>query len=263
MAVPPMTSLLEAAEALAGARKEGTELARLPGGLPEDLEAAYALQRAAVDHFGARHCGWKIGATSPEAQVILNTDGPFAAPLFESACWETGMALPCPRHGLLGLEPEFAFRLGGDLPPRDEAYEPAEVRAAIATVHPVFEVIGLRLPDRHFRNVLVVIADFGANVGLVAGAGIADWQKLDLARIEVVASIDGDPVAKGTGAKVLGHPLQALTWLANHLRVTGDGLAAGQWVSTGTCAGVVQIQPGEHAEADFGPIGKVEMTLTG
>ena len=256
-----MAAIEPAAEALAEARRQGQTLAQLPGGLPENLADAYAIQRRAVDRFGAPRCGWKIGATSPEAQAILNTDGPFAAPLFEPECLSSGTSLACPDHGLLGLEPEFAFRLAEDLPPRDRPYESAEARAAVATLHPAFEVIGLRLPDRHFRNVLAVIADFGANVGLIAGAGITDWRSLDLARLEVVARIDGDPVAKGTGAKVLGHPLTALTWLANHLRAEGEGLQAGQLITTGTCAGVVQISPGEHASADFGAAGKVEMTL--
>ncbi len=257
-----MVDYREAGRALAEARRERRALLDLPGGLPSDEAAAYAIQRGAVDAYGGKRVGHKIGATSPEAQAMLKTDHPFRAPLFEADCHDDGVAFSEPGYGLVGIEPEFALRLGRDLPARGASYELTEVRDAVAAVHPVFEIIGLRLPNELFKNAIVVTADFGANAGFVRGKGVSDWQDHDLSAIPVRVDIDGAEVAVGSGEKVMGHPLNSLLWLANDLSAKGEGLSAGDWISTGTCAGIVPIASGQKAEADFGPIGKVSLTIS-
>ncbi|MGI9416348.1 MAG: 2-keto-4-pentenoate hydratase [Geminicoccaceae bacterium] len=251
-----------AGQALARARQQGTGVDELPGGLPENEAAAYAIQREAIDAYGGERVGYKVGATSPEAQAMLKTDHPFQAPLFAADCHDDGVELDVPGYGLIGLEPEFALRLGADLPARQKPYALEEIREAVATVHPAFEIIGLRLPNELFKNAIVVTTDFGANVGFVAGEGQRDWQGHDMAGISVRALVDGEEVAAGSGAKVMGHPLNSLVWLANDLASRGEGLSAGDWVSTGTCAGVVPIAPGQKAVADFGPFGRVGLGLS-
>ena len=257
-----MTSREDAGRALAKARLERQELLELPGGLPTDEATAYSIQAAAIEALGQPRIGYKIGATSPEAQAILHTDHPFTAPLFEPDHRESGATIAVPGYGLLGLEPEFALKLGADLPARPDAYTVDDVRDAIASVHPAFEVIGLRLPNELFPNAIIVTADFGANVGFVTADGTSDWQAHDLAAIPVTANVDGKEMASGSGKAVMGHPLNALTWLANHLSAQGRVLKAGDWISTGTCAGVVKINATQCASADFGPFGTVSVTLS-
>ncbi|MEM7045710.1 MAG: fumarylacetoacetate hydrolase family protein [Pseudomonadota bacterium] len=257
-----MVDIQAAGRALAEARRERRNLDELPGGLPEDEASAYAIQRAAISAYGEKRVGYKVGATSPEARAILKTDHPFQAPLFAADCHESGVTFAMPGYGLIGLEPEFALRLGEDLPARDEAYGIDEVRQAVVTVHPAFEIIGLRLPTELFKNAIIVTTDFGANVGFTAGEGVQDWQAQDLSAIQVRASVDGEEVATGSGANVMGNPLNSLLWLVNDLASRGEGLSAGDWISTGTCAGVVAIAPGQRAEADFGPFGRISLSLT-
>ncbi len=257
-----MGDIENAGHALGEARRDRTPLSSLPGGIPSDEAAAYAIQRHAISAYGGDRAGYKIGATNPAAQEMLGTDHPFRAPLFAADCHENGVAFAEPGYGLVGLEPEFALRLGTDLPARAEPYTLDEVGASVASVHPAFEIIGLRLPGELFTKVLVVTADFGANVGFVAGEGVTGWRQHDLADVPVRVRVEGDEVANGTGANVLGHPLNALLWLVNDLGKAGEGLAAGDWISTGTCAGVIKIQRGQQAIADFGPFGEVRLTLT-
>lgn len=256
-----MVDYKEAGRALADARRERRALDGLPGGLPKDEATAYAIQRGAIEAYGGKRVGYKIGATSPEAQAMLKTDHPFRAPLFAADCHDDSVSFGVPGYGILGLEPEFAVRLGSDLPARGQPYKLAEVQEAVATVHPAFEIIGLRLPDELFKNAIVVTADFGANVGFVSGEGVRDWQGHDLSALPVRASVDGAEVAVGSGEKVMGHPLNSLLWLINDLSPKGEGLSAGDWISTGTCAGIVPIAPGQAAVADFGPFGKVSLTI--
>jgi 2-keto-4-pentenoate hydratase len=257
-----MGDIEQAGQALGEARRERMPLSGLPDGLPADEATAYAIQQHAIGAYGGDHAGYKIGATNPAAQELLGTDHPFRAPLFAADCHDSGATLAEPGYGLIGLEPEFALRLGSDLPARADPYTIDDVRAAVATVHPAFELIGLRLPSELFTKVLVVTADFGANVGFVAGEGIAGWREHDLAEVPVQVRVDGAEVARGSGANVLGHPLNALLWLANELRADGEGLATGDWVSTGTCAGVIKVKKGQQAVASFGPFGEVGLTLT-
>ncbi|MEE9589634.1 MAG: fumarylacetoacetate hydrolase family protein, partial [Hyphomicrobiaceae bacterium] len=71
-------------------------------------------------------------------------------------------------------------------------------------------------------------------------------------------SVDGEQVASGTGALVMGHPLNALAWTVSKLGAIGLALEAGQIVTTGTCTGVNFVKAGQHAVANFGGLGKVE-----
>ena len=58
---------------------------------------------------------------------------------------------------------------------------------------------------------------------------------------------------------VLGHPLNALEWLVNHLSARGLGLKAGQFVTTGVTTEVYMAERGDRITADFGPVGSVSL----
>ena len=57
----------------------------------------------------------------------------------------------------------------------------------------------------------------------------------------------------------LGDPLTVLEWTASHLSALGDGIKAGEVVSTGTCTGVTLIAPDETFVADFEELGRIEV----
>jgi 2-keto-4-pentenoate hydratase len=50
--------------------------------------------------------------------------------------------------------------------------------------------------------------------------------------------------------------------MANEMRQFGDGLEAGQFVTTGTCIVPIPIAPGDKVRMDFGAFGTVEAALT-
>jgi 2-keto-4-pentenoate hydratase len=52
-----------------------------------------------------------------------------------------------------------------------------------------------------------------------------------------------------------------MVWLANQQARMGRGLKAGDIVSTGTCTGIAAVRPGDEAVADFGQLGRVEITF--
>ena len=61
---------------------------------------------------------------------------------------------------------------------------------------------------------------------------------------------------------MLGDPVVSLTWLANDLAVRGEGLRAGDHVTTGSCHVVVTAEPGDTVSADFGALGVAEVSFT-
>lgn len=246
-------SELEAAgRALAEARRGGRQVAPPWRAAPASLEEAYALQRVAIAALGGRLAGWKIGATGREHQARLGTDRPFFGPIPETDLAGNGAVLPA-RAGMRGVECEIAFRLGGDLPRRPAPYDREEVRAAVASLHPAFEVVGTRIAGDGLPDARIAAADFGLNMAFVPGPAVEGWQALDLAAIEARCLVDGEEKARGRGELVLGDPLEALTWLANR----GPGLEAGQWVSSGTLTGITPVAAGVEALGDFGPLGRV------
>jgi 2-keto-4-pentenoate hydratase len=107
-----------------------------------------------------------------------------------------------------------------------------------------------------------LIADDACASWLVLDEAISsDWRALDLAAHAVSASINGRKVADGSGAAVLGDPRIALAWIANELRVHGPGLHAGEVVTTGTAIVPAPIAPGDHFEADYGPLGRLSVSF--
>ncbi len=71
----------EIARAFVEARRSCTPLDAFPGTLPEDIDAAYAIQHAAIAQWPDRVAGWKVGRISgdPEAQTGINR---FIGPIF-------------------------------------------------------------------------------------------------------------------------------------------------------------------------------------
>jgi 2-keto-4-pentenoate hydratase len=60
---------------------------------------------------------------------------------------------------------------------------------------------------------------------------------------------------------VLGHPHNALAWLANHLADEGKGLHAGQVVLTGSLVKTVWLNAGDRVKMELDGLGTVEATF--
>ena len=253
----------EAVELLIAARGDHRRLDAFPPSCrPETFEDGHAVQEAFVEVWSVPVAGYKIGCTSPEAQKLLGSPGPFPGRVFAPVLLKSPAKVAAKAFHRLGIEPEFAFTMARDLPARPAQYTREEVAGAVAAVHGAIEIIDSRWTDWLKVGIASIVADNGANGGLVLGPALTDWRKIDLAKAKAALRFDDKLVAEGTGAAVLGHPLDALAWLANHLSARGYGLKAGDAVTTGTVAGVHFAEPGMHVTVDFGPIGKVELRFT-
>lgn len=223
---------------------------------------AYALQAAAAEAAGLTRIGWKVAATSDAAVELLDVSGPSIGPVFAELTHASPAEVAVFAAQDPAVECEFAFRLADDLPADAAPYGRERVAAAVGAVLPAVEVVASRF-EGGFRGVgdALTIADFCFNHGWVHGDPIADWQAHDLTLAAIRLEQNGETVADGVGANVLGDPMTALVFAADKAAEIGRPLVAGDVVSTGTCTGVVPVAPGDRIVADFGPLGRVEIAF--
>ena len=131
----------------------------------------------------------------------------------------------------------------------------------ITAAYVAVELIGRRTGGTGLPSLFAAIADFGGNSGFIKGPAIKNWQAADLPAVTVTALTNGTETNRGAGAAVMGHPLNSILWLQSKLRLQGKGLRAGEWVSTGTCLGVIAVVPDATVTADFAGCGQVSYRL--
>jgi 2-keto-4-pentenoate hydratase len=262
MAVMNDTEARRAAELLRKQWDEGRRLSSLPREIrPQTRAEGYAVQAHIADD--ANLFGWKIAATSIAGQRHINVAGPIAGRIFSHMIASNGGVCSLKGNTMRLAEPEFAFGLARDLPPRSALYTTGEALAAVGTLHPAIE-----LPDSRYDEVTQageaqIIADNACAHRFVLGpATTADWRSMDLVEMRPVARVGERYVREGHGATVLGDPRDALTWLVNEVSSLGLTLRAGLVVTTGTCCAPLDIRPGETLSVDYGPLGAVSVSFS-
>jgi 2-keto-4-pentenoate hydratase len=241
-----------AAALLVETRRSARPLRELPMDLrPVTQRDAYAIQDAVIASMGAIG-GWKVGAKSPNAE-------PTCAPLPESLVVLSPHTFPSDALRLRGIEAEIAFRLARDLPPRSVAYTAAEVFAAIGSVHPAVEIVESRFEDFRETDPLSVLADSQSHGALVFGPGRVDAIRIDPTRQEAVLYFDDAQVARTVGGNPAGDLGRLLAWLANHCATRCGGMRAGQFVTTGSCTGMLFAREHTRVVAELGALGRVEV----
>lgn len=253
----------EAADMIWQAWQAGAVLPGLPDhAKPHTRAAGYAIQTHFEAHSNAPRAGWKIAATSAAGQAHINVDGPMAGRLLAEKMLSSGAEVSLSGNRMRVAEPEFAFRFGRAVPARGKAYTTAEVMDCVSDLH-----LTLELPDSRFERFTAVggptlIADNACARDLVVGPVVTgDWRPLDLSKHAVHCTVGTRYTREGIGANVLGDPREALTWCVNELSALGIDIAAGELITTGTCAIPLEIEPGDKVTADFGVLGKIAVSL--
>ena len=237
---------------------------------PADLAAAtvaegYAIQRAlhaVLEAAGHGPCsGHKIGCTTPVMQAYLGIDHPCAGEVFEATVFGSGAEVSLQRFHKVGVECEIAARLGADLPGRARGHGRDSVADAIESLMAGIELVDDRYADYRALPVSLLIADDFFNAGVVLGTPVTDWRGLDLAAIEGVMTVDGEEAGRGVGADILGHPLNALAWLADHRAALGTPLRAGEFVMLGSVVKTVWIDRPSTVAVRFEGLGEASIGL--
>ena len=255
-------SIKSAAQLLVELRHTGRFIARLPEtSRPQSTEDALQIQDRIVKVMGDAIGGYKCGVPNAERTTI--------APIFAKTIVSTSPCVVQPWNpsavDIARIEPEIAFVIGKPLPPRAQPYSEEEVREAIAEARCVLELIGSRYRDHTELPFIEQLADCISNQGLFVGPVVPDARgapgmttigEFPL-KIEVIAT--GQILVDKQGRHANGDPLQPLYWLANFLAARGKGLQAGQIVTTGTYAGLIDLPVGTPIRFRYGDLGEFDV----
>ncbi len=198
--------------------------------------------------------GKKIGVTSRAVMDMLKVDQPDFGHLTSSMVFGDGAAIPADTLIAPKAEGEIAFVLKHDL--CGPGITNADVLRATEYVLPCFEIVDSRIRDWKIR-IQDTVADNASSGVFVLGDAAADPRKIDLALVGMTLEKNGDVVATGAGAAALGHPLNAVAWLANTLGELGMSLRAGEVILSGSLAAMVPAQAGDNLRVSLGGIGSV------
>ncbi|HEV8026115.1 MAG TPA: fumarylacetoacetate hydrolase family protein [Stellaceae bacterium] len=239
---------------LLAARRDGQPIADLPAELvPATAAEAYAVQDRVTSALGPI-AGWKVGAGSPPAT-------PNCAPLLADLVAPSPARWPAARFRRRGVEAELAFRFAIALKPRARPYGEDEVWDAVASLHPAIEVVESRFALFPAFDPLALLADHQSNGAFCYGAAAEDWRDVDFLSQPARLLIDGKEAARARGGNAAGHPRRLLAWLANHRARSGDGIADGDIVTTGSHTGLVFAPPGATVTAEFDGIGSATLAF--
>lgn len=232
---------------------------------PASIEHGYAMQAALHEYFRERTSsslsGWKIGATTDSMQNYLGVDGPAYGRVMANNVHPNGSTLTASGFCNPGIECEIGMRIESDA--GYAPYTSDTIADIVGSVFPAIEIVENRYGDFLSRGTPTLIADDFFHKACVLGDEIADWQGIDLAAVAGRTLIGGEEKGSGTGAEVMGHPFEALAWLANTLADHGERLTAGQIVLTGSVAPVIWVEnETAQAEIELDGLGRVSVELS-
>jgi 2-keto-4-pentenoate hydratase len=260
--------LHRAGELLRDARLTRTRLGHLPESCrPVDEQEAYDVQailHRLLEVAGRGPIGGhKIGCTTPVMQAFLGIPNPCAGGVLAGTVHHGTASVRHADYLRPGAECEIAVRLGADLRAEDAPFDRVRVAPAVAACHAAMEIVDDRYADYRTLGVPTLIADDFFNAGCVLGPAVAGWRGLDLPSLVGVTHVDGREVGRGEGRAVMGHPLEALAWLANQRARAGRGLRAGEFVLLGSVVETRWVERGSEVIVSVSGLGEARATFAG
>ena len=250
-----------AASSLAEGRLGLVKLGHLPKAIrPTDEADAYRLQALVAKQLSAggygEPTGRKIGCTTTVMQEYLKIPNPCAGLVYAPTVRERDGEFDFDSFQHVGVECEITVWLGQDLPATGTPYERATVTPAVEAVMAGIEVVDDRWVDYTTMDVATLIADDFFGAGCVLGEPITAWRELDLSTLSGSMSINGIEVGTGVSSDIMGHPFEALAWLANTGIEHGSPLRAGEFVFLGSIVETKWLERGDLVEIDIEGLGK-------
>jgi 2-keto-4-pentenoate hydratase len=256
-----------AARLLLEAHERRERFAPLPADLaPRTPEDAYAIQDAFValraQSLGAI-AGYKIALSSAEMQRFVGVDAPQGGVMLESTLHRTPARLRAADYVRLIVEFEIALEMAAALPAADAPYTRQNVAPFVRAAMPALELADDRHADysQLARHPFELIADNCWNEGAVLGVAVENWKTLDLGALRGTATINGQVVGEGSCGAAMGHPLEALAWIANHLAAHGRSLVFRDVVITGSIITTKAAQAGDLVRFAVDGLGDVELRV--
>lgn len=191
---------------------------------------------------GMTRLGWKIGINDPKMLERLGLDAPVVGWLAGDRRLASGDTYTLVAGTRIALEAELAIRLGGG--------------GAIDAIAPAFELVNYNLPGSSFEGMIehdifhdsVVFGRRSLPIPLVEG----DWP---------IVSRNGTEVARRDPGMLMLDPTEAIRHVGATLSRFAERLEQGDWIILGTLVKPIPVRAGDTIEADFGPLGRVAVTI--
>lgn len=225
-------------------------------------DEAYAIQDrilASKLAKGSQIAGYKAGLTSHAKMKQMGVTDPVFGFLVSEYIVPEGGEVKVSELIHPKIEPEICFVTKTEL--KGPGCSIANVLAASDVVLPGIEVIDSRYRDFKF-DLKSVVADNTSAARFVVGGRAVDARSVDLRTTGVVLEKNGEVVALGAGAAVLGHPAAAVAMLVNHLGRRGKSLPAGSLVLSGGITEAVAVQAGDNVTLRVQGMGSVSVRFT-
>lgn len=247
---------------LARGRLRRERIAQLPSDCrPADEVQAYQLQAAlnralSSAGFGALS-GHKIGCTTPVMQRFLNIPNPCAGEVFAPTVHHRNAQVPHAQYLHVGIECEIAVLLSADLPVAARGWDRYNVADAVEALTAGIEIVDDRYDNYKSFDTPTLIADNFFNAGVVLGEPRRDWRAIDLTQLVGSTYINGNEVGRGRGADIMGHPFEALAWLANAMNQRDRALRRGEFVMLGSVVETKWVAAGDLVRIEIEQLGEV------
>lgn len=253
-------SIVRLCERVEGAQKRAYAIQKLTDEYPAmTIADGYAVQNELRRRFiaqGHKQVGWKIGLTSKAKMQQMGVDVPSIGFLTDRMARPENSAISVSDLVHPRVECEIAFVTKKTL--TGPGCTVQDVLDATDYVLPAVEIIDSRFSGFKF-DLASVVADNGSSARFVAGGRARYPADIDLRTLGVVLEKNGEIVAMGAAAAVLGHPAQAIALLVNVLAGLGETLPAGSFVMSGAITEAIAVQAGDNVIARFQDLGSVSM----
>ena len=251
-------TIAKLAEHLENAELQAYDVLKITEDHPEmDWDDAYAIQNEILRRKLARGnkvVGLKAGLTSRAKMKQMGVETPCFGFLVDYFSVPDGGEILHKELIHPKVEPEIVFVMKKAL--KGPGCHIGAVLAATEFVMPGIEIIDSRYRDFKF-DLKSVIADNCSSSRFVIGGNAVPVNGLDLRTLGVVMEKNGEPVALGAGAAVLGHPAAAIAALANHLGERGEEIPAGTMILSGGVTEAVSVNPGDNVNLRIQSLGSV------
>lgn len=209
--------------------------------------------------------GFKLGLTNPAIQQRFGIDHPIRGAIFHATLRATsGAEIEARFAAVPVLEADMLMRIGmGGV--ETALNDHAALIRHVDQVIPFIELPDLVYAPDHRPSLGDLLAiNVGARLGVV-GRPIAVTPSADfiaaLGRMSVSLHQDGREVSRAPGAAILGHPLNALAWIARDLARDGRPLRAGDIISLGSFSPPQPVAAGQAWAARYEGLGETQEVL--
>ncbi|PSM15784.1 fumarylacetoacetate hydrolase family protein [Nitratireductor sp. StC3] len=215
------------------------------------IEDAMAVQEAVTMTWldsGRRLVGRKIGLTAEAVQKQMGVDEPDFGVLWADYSFCDGDTVPMARFMQPRAEAEIAFVMDRPLTNPDSSM--TDVIRAVAYAVPALEIIDSAITDWNI-GLVDTVADNASGGGFVLGKSPRRTEDVDLRLCGMIMNRNGEQAALGIGAACLGHPLNAVLWLARKMAAIRRPIEEGDVILSGSLGPVVPIAAGDEFSVEI------------